>query len=61
MAKDRIEPCEYYISAVECSKGREPSHSGYCQHCKLYKPRAKKKHLNLKKQKLQKLRMKETE
>lgn len=28
MAKDRIEPCLYYICAGECEKGREADHKG---------------------------------
>lgn len=61
MAKDHIEPCKYYICEGECSKGREGTHKSYCQKCGKYEPRIKKKHLNLKKKKLQNLRMKEIE
>ena len=43
MARDRIEPCVYYICAGECQKGREANHKGYCQKCGKYKPRVKKK------------------
>ena len=56
MAKDRIEPCIYYVCAGECSKGRSANYSGYCQKCDKYIPRARIKHLNQKKQKLQKIR-----
>ena len=60
--KDRIEPCKFYVCANSpCEKGRDAEHNGYCQHCKLYVPRARIKHLNLKKQKLQKIRRKEIE
>lgn len=59
MAKDRIEPCLYYICAGECSKGREADHKGYCQKCSKYVPRVRVKHLNIKKQKLNKIREKE--
>ena len=58
MAHDRITPCKYYISKGVCSKGREAEHNGYCQKCDKYYPRAKVRHLNVKKQKLQKERMK---
>ena len=56
MAKDRIEPCIYYICVGECEKGREANHSGYCQKCNKYIPRARIKHVNQKKQKLNKIR-----
>lgn len=61
MAKDRITSCLYYVCAGECSKGREANHNGYCQKCDKYKPRAKEKHVNLKKQKLDKIRRTEME
>lgn len=62
MSKDRQTPCKYYICAnQQCEKGREAEHSGYCQHCGKYEPRAHIKHLNLKKQKLNKIREKEME
>lgn len=57
--KDRIEPCKYYVCKGECSKGRESDHSTYCQKCKLYEPRVRKRHLNKKKQKLDKIRRSE--
>ena len=56
MAKDRLEPCVYYICAGECEKGREADHRGYCKKCGKYVPRVKVKHLNQKKQKLNKIR-----
>lgn len=56
MAKDRETPCKYYICAGECKKGREANHSGYCQKCDKYYPRARIRHLNMKKQKLDKIR-----
>jgi len=59
MAKDRETPCESYISHGVCKKGREAIHSGYCQRCDKYRPRAKVRHLNMKKQKLDKIRRKE--
>lgn len=59
MAKDRIEPCVYYICAGKCEKGREADYKGYCQKCKKYVPRARIKHVNQKKEKLNKIREKE--
>jgi len=59
MAKDRIEPCKYYICKGECSKGREANHNGYCQKCSKYVPRVKRRHLNRKKQEIDKIRRKE--
>ena len=56
MAKDRIEPCKYYICKDNCSKGRQADHKGYCQKCSKYGPRAKVKHKNMKKEKLNKIR-----
>ena len=56
MAKDRIEPCVYYICAGECEKGREADHRGYCQKCGKYVPRVRVKHPNQKQQKLTKIR-----
>lgn len=61
MARDRIEPCVYYICAGECQKGREANHKGYCQKCGKYKPRVKKKHKNQKKNQLEKIKKKETQ
>lgn len=61
MAKDRQTPCVSYICKGECSKGREADHAGYCQHCDLYKPRARVRYLNKKKLKLDKIRKKEME
>lgn len=57
MAKDRITVCAYYKSYGEnCEKGREAEHNGYCQKCDKYKPRVRERHLNKKKQKLDKIR-----
>lgn len=56
MAKDRLTPCLFYIAKGSCKKGRDACHRGYCQHCEKYKPRAKERHLNKKKQKIEKLR-----
>lgn len=61
MAKLRETPCKNYICEHECTKGREAEHNGYCQRCNKYEPRAHIKHLNLKKQKLNKIREKEME
>lgn len=59
MSKDRLTPCVYYICAGKCEKNREADYKGYCQHCDRYKPRAKERHLNKKKEKLRKIREKE--
>lgn len=59
MAKDRETPCKSYICENECKKGRKAEYRGYCQRCDKYDPRAKVRHLNKKKQKLQKIREKE--
>lgn len=59
MAKDRIEPCKFYVHAGCCEKNRDADHFGYCQKCDKYYPRVKKRHLNTKKQKLLKLREKD--
>lgn len=49
MAKFKETPCLYYIAKGQCSKSREASYSGYCQHCDKYKPRSKVKYINKKK------------
>ena len=59
MAKDRETVCLYYISMGECKKGREASHKGYCQKCNKYYPRSKGKHINMKKKKIEKIRLTE--
>ena len=59
MARDRQTPCLYYICAGECEKGREANHNTYCQKCGKYQPRARVRHLNKKKQKLDKIRKNE--
>lgn len=59
MAKTREEPCISYVCHGECKKGRDADHKGYCQKCNLYKPRCKRKHINLKKFKLNKFRKNE--
>ena len=61
MAKDRQTPCLFYICLGECKKGRNAEHNGYCQHCDKYKPRARVRYLNKRKQKLDKIRKKEME
>ena len=53
MAKDRETPCKYYIAKGECKKGRKALHKTYCQHCDKYKPRAKVRYKNQKKEKLE--------
>ena len=60
MAKDRLTPCEFYLSEKNpCKKNRVAEHNGYCQKCDKYRPRAKVRHLNIKKLKLDKIRKKE--
>lgn len=59
MSKDRIEPCMYYICVGECEKGRNAEYSGYCQKCNKYVPRVRRKHQNMKREKLEKIRIKE--
>ncbi|BCJ94461.1 hypothetical protein acsn021_20300 [Anaerocolumna cellulosilytica] len=59
MSKLRETVCLYYISAGACKKGREASHNGYCQKCDKYYPRARVRHLNQKKKKLNEIRKKE--
>lgn len=61
MAKDRETPCKSYVCEGECKKGRTAEHKGYCQKCDKYVPRAKVRHLNRKKQELEKIRKKEME
>lgn len=56
MARDRIEPCTYYICTGPCKKGRDANHHGYCQKCGKYIPRVRKKHPNQKKLALEKIR-----
>lgn len=59
MAKDRQTPCKYYVCAGLCEKGRIAEHGHYCQKCNKYKPRAKVRYKNQKKEKLEKIRKKE--
>lgn len=62
MSKDRQDPCKFYICEHhQCEKGRVGEHKNYCQKCNLYQPRARVKHVNIKKQKLQKIRETEME
>jgi len=59
MAKDRIEPCIHYVCIGKCEKNRVAEHSKYCQKCDLYLPRVRKKHLNGKKIKIDRIRKNE--
>ena len=59
MAKDRETPCLNYVCEHECKKNRDAEHRGYCQKCDKYRPRSKVRHLNRKKQKLEKIRKNE--
>ena len=56
MAKFRETPCRFYIAKGECRKGRDAVHYGYCQRCDKYVPRARVRHINQKKVKLDKIR-----
>lgn len=56
MAKDRETPCKYYIAKGECKKGRKALHKTYCQHCDKYVPRVRERHINKKKQVLERIR-----
>lgn len=58
MATDRQTPCVYYVCMGTCKKGRQAT-MHYCQHCDKYKPRAKVRYLNRKKQKLDKIKREE--
>ena len=57
--RDRITPCVYYVCKGECENGRDAEHTGYCQRCDKYQPRAKVRHINKKKQYLDKLNRKD--
>lgn len=59
MAYDRETPCLYYICAGLCTKDRKADHAHYCQKCNKYKPRARVKHINRKKEKLDRIRKKD--
>ncbi|MCR5101659.1 MAG: hypothetical protein K6B41_09915 [Butyrivibrio sp.] len=59
MSKYRETPCKYYLAFNECQKGREACQAGYCQHCNKYEPRARVRHINKKKQYLEKIRKKD--
>ncbi len=59
MARYRETVCMYYVSAGQCKKGREASHAHYCQKCGKYIPRAKVRHINEKRKKLDRIREKE--
>ena len=60
MSKERIEICKFYVCANHtCEKGRDAEHNGYCQRCDKYETRAHIKHLNKKKEKLNKIKEKE--
>lgn len=59
MAKDREIVCLYYVCAGLCTKGRKADHAYYYQHCDKYKPRARVRYKNQKKEKLEKIRKSE--
>lgn len=56
MATYRETPCKFYIAHLQCQKGRKAEHTGYCQHCGKYVPRARARHINKKKLYLDKIR-----
>lgn len=56
MATDRQTPCLYYVCAGLCKRGRKADHAHYFQHCDKYKPRARVRYRNQKKEKLEKMR-----
>jgi hypothetical protein len=57
MSKFREVPCKYYVSANDpCTKNREASYKGYCQHCDKYEPRPHGHLVNRKKRELNKIR-----
>ena len=57
--KRQRNPLPDYICMGECKKGRDANHWHYCQKCDKYKPRARVRHLNKKKEKLEKIRKSE--
>lgn len=59
MAIYRETVCTHYIALGECKKGRDADHAHYCQKCGKYYPRAKVKHVNKKRDKLQRLKKRE--
>lgn len=59
MSQDRETPCLFYICAGSCKKNRNADHYHYCQKCDKYIPRAKVKHQNIKRKKLENIRNKE--
>lgn len=59
MAKTRETICLYYICAGKCDKGRKADHNHYCQICDKYKPRARIKNINKKKEKINKIKKNE--
>lgn len=59
MAHYRETPCKYYVAYGECKKNREACQTGYCQRCDKYEPRARVRHLNRKKQTLDRIKQKE--
>ena len=59
MARDRETPCKFYVCEGECSKGRDGTHNTYCQRCDKYQARCRERHVNRKKEKLDKIRASE--
>lgn len=61
MAKDREIQCKFYICEGSCSKGREGTFRGSCQHCAKYRPKlgSKPARTDTRKQKLDRIIRKE--
>lgn len=59
MARDRLTVCESYVAFGVCKKNRNANHKGYCQTCDKYHPRCKERHINKKKQELDKIKKNE--
>ena len=59
MAHYRETVCAYYVAAGQCRKGRQASHQHYCQKCDKYMHRARVRHMNQKKKKLEGIRKRE--
>jgi len=53
MATDKQTPCLYYVCAGLCKKGGKADRAHYCQKCDKYKPRARVRYKNHKKENLE--------
>lgn len=59
MARLRETVCIHYAALGECKKGRDANHKGYSQKCDKYYPRARQRHINMKRKKLETIRSRE--